>query len=110
MMLKSGKDVVAVLPYGLSDNDRRVGMDLQENVHAHALIIDEAVPPILAVRVRAAQGKPFGPQGFGELLFHLRLSRPADLICRLAQIAAGDQQHFSRGNGCRRFQDRDSIG
>ena len=109
-MLKSGEDVVAVLPHGLGHNDRRVGMDLHENVHARALIIDEAVPQILAVRVRAAQRKPLGPQGFGELLFHLRLSRPADLICGLAQVAAGDQQNFAWGNGCSRLQGRHNIG
>ena len=85
-------------------------MDLHENIHAHALVIDEAVLQILAVRVCAAQGEALGPQGFGQLLFHLGLGRPADLICGLAQVAAGDEQNFAGGNRCRRFQDRDSIG
>jgi hypothetical protein len=108
MMLQSGENVVAVLPYGFGDNDRRVGMDLHENIHAHALVIDEAVFQIVAVRVRAAQREALGTQGFCQLLFHLGLRRPADLVCGLAQVAAGDQQNFAgEGNGCN-FSEGDS--
>ena len=110
MMFQPGEHVVTVLPDGFRHNDRSVGMDLHENIHAHALVIDEPVLEIFAVRVRAAQGEALGPQGFGQLLFHLGLGRPADLICGLAKVAAGNEQNFVGCNRCRGFQDRDSIG
>ena len=109
MMLQPGEYVVAVLPDRFGDNDRSIRMDLHKNIHAHALVIDEAMLQILAVRVRAPQPEALGAQGIGQLFLHLCLGCPADLIGGLAQVAAGDQQNIAGGNGRRRFQDRDSI-
>ena len=100
---------MAVLPYGFGDNDRSVGRDLEENIHAHALAVDESVMKIVAVRVCAAQREALGAQRISELLFHLGLGRPADLVCGLPQVTAGDEQNFAGRNGCGRFEDRDSI-
>ena len=109
MMLQPGEYVVAVLPDGFGDNDRGIRMYPHKNIHAHALVIDEAVLEILAVRVRAAQREALGAQRLGQLFLHLCLGRPADLIGGLAQVAAGNEQNFAGGNRCGRFQDRDSI-
>jgi hypothetical protein len=109
MMLQPGKHIVAVLPYRFGDNDRSVRRDLQKNIHTHALAIDESVMKIVAVRVCAAQRETLGAQRFGELLFHLGLGCPADLVCGLPQVAAGDEQNFAGCNRCGRFKDRDSI-
>ncbi len=84
-------------------------MDLHENIHAHALVIDEAVLQVFAIRVCAPQREALGTQGLRQLLFHLGLGRPANLIGGLAQVAAGDEQDFAGGNRRGRFQDRDSI-
>ncbi len=100
MMLQSGEHVVAVLPDRFRNNDGRIRMDLREDVHAHALTGNKAVSQILVVRVRPAQCKALGPQCIRELLFHLGLCRPADLICGLAQIPAGDQQNLAGCNRC----------
>src|ERR1700733_1355470 len=83
MMLEAGEHVVAVLPYRFRNNNRGFGMDLRENIHAHPLVIDEAVLQVLAVRMRAPEREPLRAQGFRQLLFHLGLRRPANLISGL---------------------------
>jgi hypothetical protein len=101
MMLEPGKNIVTVLPDGLGNNDWGVWMDLQENIHSHALAGDEPVSQIVAVWVRATQRKSLREQGRGEFLFHFGLRRPADLICGLAKVSTGDEEHFVGSNGSR---------
>ena len=43
MRLQAGQDVMGVLPDGLGDDDGRVRIDAREDVHAHALVGDEAM-------------------------------------------------------------------
>ena len=41
---------MAVLPDGLGDHQRRIRMDVLEDIHAHALVEDEAVLEVFAVK------------------------------------------------------------
>ena len=51
---QAGENVMAVLPDGLDDDERGGGVDGGEDIHSHALVEDEAVLEVFAVRVRAA--------------------------------------------------------
>ena len=82
MAHQAGQNMIAVLPYRFGDHDRRIRGDVREDIHAHALVIDEAVLELRIVGMRAAQGESFGLESLGQLRFHLRLRGPADLIGR----------------------------
>ena len=86
--------VMRVLPDGLGHDQRRVGIDAGEDLHAFLLRADEAVLFVGLERMGADQlvaGVGDGPR---ELLFHLRLRGPAVVIGRQPQVAAGHQQHL----------------
>jgi hypothetical protein len=71
-----------------------MGIDAGEDVHAHALIGNEAVA------LRRIDGKcalyryAFMLKNLGELALQIFLSRPADLICGWPQVAAGDKNNL----------------
>ena len=56
MAEQAGEDVMAVLPDGLDDDERGGGVDGGEDIHSHALVEDEAVLEVFAVR--DARGGP----------------------------------------------------
>jgi hypothetical protein len=55
-------------------------MNIHEYIHAHALVPDEAVSHIFALRMRAPHGHALGFECRGNLLFSLRLRGPADFV------------------------------
>ena len=85
-------------------------MNVRKDIHAHALVVDEAVFQLRLIGMGAAQLKALRSKSGGELLFHLRLGRPAHLVGGLAQVATGQQNHFIGLNLCRLFNDRNGIG
>ena len=91
-----GQDVMAVLPDGLDHDQRRIGGNLPEDFHAVPLAVDESVP-LFGVDWMAAADfapKPTNPLGYG--FFDGFLGRPAELIGRRTQVAAGDENHGLR--------------
>ena len=74
-----------------------VGIDAGEDAHAFFLRADEAVLLVLLVRMR----EPIRSRPRPRLsnVFHFLLVRPAVLIGREPQIAAGDEQNFTRRTG-----------
>ena len=109
MTLQPRENMIAVLPHSLSHKDGRFRMDLREHIHTHALAVDEAVLESFIVRMSASQRETFGGKGGGELLFHLRLGRPADLVRRLAQIAARNEQNLALCDGLRLMNFRNYV-
>ena len=91
---ESGEDVMRVLPDGFGDNERRIGINALEDIHAFALRINKTVSGVLVILVRADDVIAFRLERGGEGGFHLFLRGPADLIGREAQIAAGDELHL----------------
>ena len=88
---QSRQNMMAVLPGGGGKHQLRVGMDLHENVHALALRGNESVLFRLVIRVGAHQLEALLRERGRELPFHVTLRRPALLVGRLPQIAAGNQ-------------------
>ena len=88
---EASENVMRVLPDGLGDDERRVGINVLEDVHAFALRINEAVFGVRIELVRANQFVAFSLERGGERGFHFLLRRPARLVGREAQIATGDE-------------------
>ena len=91
---EAGQDVIRVLPDGLGDDDRRVRVDLRENLEAFLLAGDEAV---LASEVKGMGALDLDVEPrerLRHLAFHRRLGRPAGLVGALTQIAARRHQNF----------------
>ncbi len=105
MAAQPGQHMMAVLPDGLGHDQRRVGMDVLEDLHPHALAGDEAVAGGGVVGVGAPHGHAGAGECVADLALHLFLRWPADLIGGQAQIAAGDQQRLMRAERLR-FRDR----
>ncbi len=110
MAEQSGEHMIAVLPHGLGNHQGRLGMDMGENVHAHALVVDEAVAQGGVKRVRALERESFGLERGNEFFFHLRLGGPALLVGRLAKVSAGDQQDLFGGDAGWCFEFGNRIG
>ncbi len=91
MIAQPGQDVVAVLPHGLGDDHGSFPGNALEDLHAHALRPDKAVLLDGIIRVGALEAHPLPGEGGNDALLHRFLSRPADLIGRQTQVAAGDQ-------------------
>jgi hypothetical protein len=72
---------------------------LEEDIHSHALVEDEAVLEVVAVGMGAADLKTLGGEGGDDGALGLGLGGPTDLVGRLTQIAAGDEEDFA-GDGC----------
>src|SRR5580698_5493846 len=88
---QSGQDVVAVLPGGCSKNQPLLGMYLHEDIHPGPLRGNEAVLEGGVIGVSANQLDSLLRKGRGQLLFHVALRRPADLVGREAQVSAGNE-------------------
>ena len=91
------QNVMAILPGRCGKHQLRLGMNLHEDVHALPLRRNETVLHLVVVSVSADQLVALLREGRGELFFHVALRGPALLVGRLAQIAAGDEQHFIGG-------------
>src|SRR5579863_5919868 len=89
-----GKQMARVLPHGFCHHQRRVGMNVLKNVHAHTLARDESMLAGGIVCVRATQGYSLSMKRARKHLFERGLRGPADFICTLAQIAVGYEQRF----------------
>ncbi len=85
------KNVVAVLPHGLRNDERRIHGDVLEHLEPHPLAGDEAVSGERINRVRALHGPPQTRKRRAEGEFHGVLHRPASVVRRRAQVAARDQ-------------------
>ena len=88
---ESGEDVMRVLPDGFRNDERRGRVNVFEHFQAFALRINEAVPGRRVVGVRAYDFIALGLDGGAEGVFHCLLRRPANLVGRETQIAAGDE-------------------
>ena len=96
---QAGQDVVAVLPDGLDDDERRVRREPLEDLDARALAVDEAVPVLRVDGVAA----PHRPAERGdrrrEVVLELALRRPARHVRRGPQVAARDGVDGARLRG-----------
>ena len=89
---QAGQDVVRILPDGLGDDQRRVGVDRPEDLHAVLLAVDEAVPLGRGRRDgRAGPCTPSWANAARDLRLHGGLRRLALLVGGGAQVAAGDE-------------------
>ena len=95
--------VMRVLPDGLGNDDRSIGIDaVAEDLHPLLLRLDESVFLVVLVLMGANELIPRRRDGFGQLFFHRLLRRPADLVGAEAQIAVGDELDlFSFQLACR---------
>ena len=91
MMLEPGEYVVAVLPNRFRNDDRRIRVDLHENIHAHALVINKPVLQVLTVGMRAPQREPLRTKGPPSVAFPSRPGPPSKPYLR---IGAG--RHWRR--------------
>ena len=97
------QDVMAVLPHRFGHDHGGVRVHAAKDLDAHLLGINKAVLFLLVVGVGADDGPAFSLQGAGEGRLHLRLFRPALLVGREAQIAAGDKVSLPGFQGWWRF-------
>ena len=67
MRLQSGHHMRAVLPDRLGHDDRRIGIDLLKDLHAHALRVNEAMLQRGIDRVGAAQRDALFAKGRGQI-------------------------------------------
>ena len=87
------QDVVGILPDGLGNDDRGLGINFGENLHALFLRTDEAVLQFRFVGMGADQLVAEHGHGGGELAFHRFLEGPGEFIGGGAQIAIGDEEN-----------------
>src|SRR5258707_4636970 len=95
MRAQAGQNVMAVLPYALSNDQRHVRVELAKHFHPHLLRINE---PVLLDRVKAMTSHKlaaFPLQSVREDALHPRLFRPGLLIGTQAQIAISHQINLS---------------
>ena len=81
------ENVVAVLPDGFGDNERRLRGNVAEDLHAILLTVDEAVATNGVEGMGALEGPAFLSEDVGDLLFHRELGSFALLVGRGAKIA-----------------------
>src|SRR5262249_31702218 len=86
--------VMRVLPDALGHDQRRIGIDVSEDLHPRFLAVDKAVLLLFAVSVRADDLIAHVGDDLPQGLFHFRLFRPALLVGTESQIAVGDQLHL----------------
>ena len=89
---QAGQHVMRVLPDRLGHDQAGLGIDLPEDLHPFLLRADEAVLLVRLVGMRPHQFVAGLGHGARQLGLHLLLGRPALLIGRQPQVAAGDQQ------------------
>ncbi len=90
MVAQTGQHMMAVLPHRFGDDQTSVGINVLEDLHAHALTGDEAVLLHRIVGMPAFDGDALFGKGSDDGLLHRFLGRPADLIGGQAQVAAGN--------------------
>ncbi len=73
MHSQPSQNVMAVLPHGFGDDQRGVGGNVGEDVHAHALAADEPMPLDRIDFVGALDRDPLAGEGSGDLLLHCGL-------------------------------------
>ena len=96
------EDVVRILPDGLGDNDRGLGVDRGEHRHAFPLRADEAVLHLGLVGMGPDEPVAELGDGGGELLLHRDLAGPGFFVGGLAEVAVGDEENglgFGHGEG-----------
>ena len=86
---KLGQHVRAVLPYRFGYHKWGIGRDALEDIHAHALAVDEAMLQSWIIRVRPAELDPLIKESVRQHSFEPCLRSPATLVGVLAQIAIG---------------------
>src|ERR1700685_316628 len=86
--------MVRILPDGLGHDERRLVVELRENLHSLPLRGDEAMLLLVAVPVRPDDRITLELNRPRERLFHFLLCRPALLIGGKPQVAAGDEINF----------------
>ena len=85
------EEVMAVLPDGLGDDERGVGVEAAKDFQPGFLGIDEAMF-FGFIEGMGADGFPaLSSESLGEGVFHFGLLRPAFLIGREAQVAIGNE-------------------
>lgn len=91
MRSETGKNVVGILPSRGRKDKRRLGRDVPEDIHTHALARDKAMSGRLAAGECPLEFVAQVGEDFCQCLLQLCLGRPADLIGRLAEISAGNE-------------------
>ena len=87
---------MTVLPDGLDDDEGSIRRNLPEDFDAVPLAIDESVPLVRVDWVAAADFVPSLRTRLGYGFFDGVLGRPAELIGRRTQVAAGDENQGLR--------------
>src|SRR5438093_5243503 len=87
---------MAVLPDTLDNHQRRIGIELAENLQTHLLRIDKPVPLGFVVGMRPRDDAALRLQRSLHEGLHARLLRPASLVGRRPQIAVGHELHLGR--------------
>jgi hypothetical protein len=85
-------DVMGILPDGLGDDERGIGVNASaKDLHAFLLATDKAMLLVFFVRVRADEVVTGPCYSRRQSSFHLRLSGPALLVGGQSQVAVGDE-------------------
>ena len=91
---------MGILPDGLGDDERGLGVEVGEDRHAFFLGADETVFLRGLVGMGADELVAEFRDGGGEGLLHRVLGGPADFVGGLAEVAVSDEQNgFEFGHG-----------
>src|SRR5271165_2951562 len=96
MRIKSGQNVVTILPDRFEDNQPRVTRYVPEDVHPMFLALDEAMPDGWMEGVSAADIVSGGANGIDKRGFSAFLGRPTLTVGGRPQVAARDQDNGLR--------------
>jgi hypothetical protein len=88
---ETGQHMVRILPDSLGYHEGRLGRNLSENGHPLMLASDKAVAGARLLSVGANDRVACVGDGVAKNFFHFLLGRPALLVRREPQIAAGYQ-------------------
>lgn len=102
MAAHSRQNVMAILPGGGGEHQVGFGVDISEDIHAHPLAGNEAVPAAGIDGKGASHGNACVLETLGQLALQILLGSPADLIGRKSQVTAGDQNDVFDGRICAR--------
>jgi hypothetical protein len=94
MVAHAGKHVMGVLPCCRREHKTGCAINAREDIHAHALVRDESMTHGGIDRKGALDCNAFIPKRLGQPALQLLLGRPADLICGLPQVTAGDENNL----------------
>ncbi len=99
MRAQAREHMVAVLPHGLGDDERRVDGNGIEHLQAHPLAADEPVTCRRVDVVRPLDGPAKVTHGGGDDPLELDLCGPARCVGRFSEVAAGDEIGGARLQG-----------